>query len=558
MNVVLWKGTCNRGLTFCRRIRVSNKEQQGIDKIQCGRIDFYIPLMFETKFSFADICHKINNGLDKDITKHYSTIQQDFLDLHAEIEDELNIEQYGKITLSQRVKKIIRDKRKINRGTISRENMNNVIMVGETDKGIKIELALEELETYHDNRRELISKYDKYKEIYGSKFTNSQDIYVLLPLHIQLNNGEYVWLNVILFVFRNKMGILKLELPLTNVSSQPLMEYKYDEFIKSIEIPWLINMPIQESTIEGIREAYKKKFIEDYGICVRQIGDSFRNILLSDFDGIPKRIGSIPNKVMVDLYRIIAAPVTIMDCTSYEKEAKDYIEEHQWAKHNSKYICSTTGGCLSITDIAFRDYFLGMYKQEYGIDESDEQEKRIIYEKVVNNLCLNVEYAIIIMILKHMTTECFYELLVKKPQEMHMVKKEYNVNVMYISELQESCFGTVSEQIETFERVMPYYLKENITADKLKAVDCILAEEEAKKQASLQNVIGFGGLIMAALFGLPAIYETFSILRQVCTFISIDIPAFTIENFSVFVWLALLCIFICVLSVWKVKNRRKF
>lgn len=532
---------------------MAKNEQQGIDKIQCGRIDFYIPLIFETKFSFENICSKINNGLDKDITGHYSTIQQDTQDFLADREDEVS----ERKNIVQRLKRFIRDRRKSKRRVISRENMNNVIKVGATDNGIKIELSLEELETYHDRRNELIGMYDRYKELYGLKFTNSQDIYVLLPLHIQLNNGEYVWLNAILFVFQNKTGILKLELPLSDVSSQALMEYDYNSYIRNIEIPWLIDMQIHESTIECISKAYMKRFINDVGISVRKVGDSFRNILLSDFDGMPKQIGNMSNRVMVDLYRIIAAPVTIMDCTSYEKEAQEYIKEHQWAKHNSKYMCSTTGGCLSITDIAFRDYFTSIYKQECETDEFEEQEKKIIYEKVVNNLCLNVEYAIIIMVLKYLNAEYFYELLLRKPQSMHDVKKKYNINIMYISELQENCFGTVSEQVETFERVMPYYLKENITQDKLRAIDCILADEEAKRQETLQNVIGFGGLVMAALFGLPAIYETISIIRNVCDFITVDIPVLTIKNVSFWVWIIVLGILCCALNRGKGRRRKK-
>ncbi len=57
--------------------------------------------------------------------------------------------------------------------------------------------------------------------------------------------------------------------------------------IKNVEIPWLINMSVQKKTIEEIQEAYRKKFIEDYGINARKVGDSFRNILLSDFEGMP-------------------------------------------------------------------------------------------------------------------------------------------------------------------------------------------------------------------------------------------------------------------------------
>lgn len=102
---------------------------------------------------------------------------------------------------------------------------------------------------------------------------------------------------------------------------------------------------------------------------------------------------------------------------------------------------------------------------------------------------------------------------------------------------------------------MPYYLKENITADKLKAVDCILADEEAKRQETLQNVIGFGGLVMAALFGLPAIYETISIIRQTCTFITSDIPIFTIGSFSVLVWNVVLFVLTCALRSWRRRAR---
>ena len=532
---------------------MAKNEQQGIDMIQCGRIDYYIPLVFETKYDFENICNKINGGLDKVITKHYSTIQQDTQDLKVDNEDKM----YGKKSIVQRVKKIIRTKRMANRRVISRENMNNEIRLEITEKGLAINLSLEEMETYRDKRNVIIGMYDKYKEIYGLKFTNSQDIYVLIPLHIQLNNGEYVWLNAILFVFQNKMGILKLELPLSNVSSQPLMEYDYDNYIKNIEIPWLIDMQIQENTIKCIGNVYIKRFISDAGIGVRQIGDSFRNVLLSDFDGMPKQIGNISNRAMVDLFRIIAAPVTMMDCTSYEKLAQEYIKEHHWTRNNSKYICSTTGNCLSITDISFREYFLGAYKQDFGIDKVEDAERKIIYEKVANNLCLNVEYCIIILVLKYLNTKYFYNLLLQKPYEMHRVKKKYNMNVMYISELQENCFGTVSDQIETFERVMPYYLKENITEDKLKAIDCILADEETKRQDLLQNVIGFGGLIMAAVFGLPAIYETLSIIRQMCTFITFDIPILTIANFSVLMWVVVLIGLNSALGGWRRKKGRK-
>lgn len=89
---------------------------------------------------------------------------------------------------------------------------------------------------------------------------------------------------------------------------------------------------------------------------------------------------------------------------------------------------------------------------------------------------------------------------------------------MFIPELQEFCYGSVSEQVEAFEKLMPYYLKEKIVTEKMQSIDRILADEESQRYEKLNNFISIVGLIMASVFGLPAIYDTFKILRGLCTF----------------------------------------
>ena len=527
------------------------KEIEGVDNIQCGRIDFYVPLQFNRKYEFSKICRKINKGIDKGVTKQESIIQKELKDIQQDIDDKMTIEEYGKLPLKQKVNRKFRNMRKSNYPKISREYMDNKILISDTGEGIKIELLCEEIETYYGKFEKMKKMYEKYKEIYGMKFANSQDVFVLFPLQIQLNNEEYVWLNASIFVFQNKMGILKLEMNLSNVSSQPLMGYDYDEYIKNIKNPWLVNLEVNQNTIQGVTQAYLN-LIESYGVNTKQIGDRFHNIILSDFQGMPKQINNIPNKIIVDLYRIIAAPVSMMECASYEKEAQEYVKEHQWGKFNVRYICSTTGGCLSITDKEFVNYFLEL--NDFIEEGSHEQlEKKTIYEEIINNLCLNVEYAIIIMILKYMTKNNFYTLQLKNPHEMHKLKREYNFNVMFIAELQENCYGTVSEQVECLEKIMPYYLKDKIANEKLEALDSVLANEEIARQASLQNLLSFGGLMITAMFGFPAIYETLTLVRTLSTFIKNDIPLITVENLSFSIWLTILTFLI--ISVW-VKWRR--
>ena len=122
--------------------------------------------------------------------------------------------------------------------------------------------------------------------------------------------------------------------------------------------------------------------------------------------------------------------------------------------------------------------------------------------------------------------------------------KKYNLNLMFISKLQEFCYGSASEQVEVFEKLMPYYLKEKIVTEKMQSIDRLLTDEESQRYEKLNNFISIVGLIMASVFGLPAIYDTFKILRGLCVFITYNIPLLTIENTSFGVWILLIIVLI--------------
>ena len=62
---------------------------------------------------------------------------------------------------------------------------------------------------------------------------------VLLPFKITLCNEMVVWAQVILYLFANKMIILKIELPLLNVDITPFLKNQIDLFVTKIENNWL-------------------------------------------------------------------------------------------------------------------------------------------------------------------------------------------------------------------------------------------------------------------------------------------------------------------------------
>lgn len=538
---------------------MANREKEGIGCIYRGRIDFYFPIKYETDCNFQALCNKINECLNRDINNHYTEIRKELEDLCAEFDDTIHTEMTGKLPLSRKIKKIVRQQKRNHCPPTSRSNDGSILGVEFTETGFKIQLTPGEIEAYGIKRDESNAEYDQYRKFYGKNYIQSQERFVLLPLHVQLYNNEYVWLNAVLTIFGNKMGILKLELPLVNVSDQLMKDNNINGYVKSVENKWGSMYVANTSEIAGIRDAYIKKYTEECSIKIIPQNGMLQNVLLARFEGMPKQLNNIPLEVQEDLYKIIAAPVQVIAGTPYKQIAREYIENQSWGKYNMKYITSTTGGCLSIVDVSLCNTVRENYRKKWSIVKLTDKQNDIIDQSIIRDLCINVEFALIILLLKRMNASYIYAQKIEKPDEMQSFQNAYHLNLMYISELQESCFGTVSEQLTAFEQMMPYYLKESIVATKMAAIDKLLADQDAQRQSLLQKSIDLGGLVMALIFGLPAIYDTLSIIRNALDFITNDIPFINLENTSITVWLLLIIILAkYILSKLKSAKRKQY
>lgn len=105
------------------------------------------------------------------------------------------------------------------------ENLSSVteIKLSATENGDNVSLNARELEIYNDRCKALGREDKSFTKLYGNNFLEAHTRIVLLPLRLHLNNDKVVWLNAVLYVFTNKMGVLKLELPLVNVVTKPLL-----------------------------------------------------------------------------------------------------------------------------------------------------------------------------------------------------------------------------------------------------------------------------------------------------------------------------------------------
>lgn len=187
------------------------------------------------------------------------------------------------------------------------------------------------------------------------------------------------------------------------------------------------------------------------------------------------------------------------------------------------------GKCISVIDKTIVEF----------LEENGRTENEYLYKDIINFMRINVEFALIIILLKKINSG--YTFLQKeiKTSNFYKIQKEYNINNIFILQLQRSSFGSVKEQISFLEKKMKYFLAFKDTQDKMSAIDSIITEDRAIKNSNFQSFLAIGGVLLTAIFGLPAVYDTLTIIKN-CLLENIDIPMITIENTSIAIWIILL------------------
>ncbi len=515
----------------------------GIQKIKYGEIHFYYPIKFNSKISYTQICESIKKSpllfTDEYQQKVMDSFGYSFAKIFENIKDELESTNSLDNTC---ILKMHDYKKYRNMNTPPMEiQPDRILLKFESgESSIKIHFKDADLELL--NRRLIRSKeeYELSLKFYGKSYANRQDRFLLLPIQLELESGESTWLYPFLYVFENNMGILKLELPLVNSNTYPLFSNDLDKLIKKIINKWNIKDFIPTCTFFSIKNSYLDKLYTDTQLEFISYPTDIKNIILVDFDGIPQNLNSIPDSIQEDLYRIVCAPVPSRENTSYKKDAIEYIKNHSWGGHGIKYIIKSTGGCLSFVDHSILNYVCEDYKtQEQSTVLTPFDDYYIMCNNLAKSLCLNVEFALLVSLLKKTNESNDYFNKITSSKKLSETQIEYHKNILFISELQEDCYGSVSEQTACVEQMMPHYFKSELTIAKKMAINDILKQKEQENNERFQNYISTGGLILSLIFGLPSLYETLSIIRSLFSFIPYNIPYLTLENTSTILWFIL-------------------
>ncbi len=505
--------------------------------IKHGELHLYYPVKFETKLSFSNLCKKLSTNRIVYGKKYESRVYASF-NCAPGMKLRFSGDGFGYgFALKNKVRALTNTffhvKRKYN------WDGNIVLSPYITENAVGSQIYCLEIEEIRERIKRIGIDYDQSKRLYGDLYTSSQQRFILAPLRVVLSNKEEVWLNIILIVFSNKMGILKMELPLKDMDISPIKEDAINCLVNAISSNWLDFFPDQDINILDIPNIYLNK-LKSINVSIRRCTGTIRNMIISEADYLPNDIDNIPKSILIELYKIVAAPVQELPYLSYVHDAQEYLKNHSWGKLGMKYFFSTTGGVLSIVDRKLLSYYIECYVKENEIKELSEDDEDDIASNLANVICLNIEYAIFILLLKNTNerNDVFSKLTHAK--DISRLTKEYNENKVYINMLQEDCYGTVSELIQKMEEKMPYFIKKDLWVETQDAINNILSAAEKQEQEKFVDYVSIGGLMITLVFGIPSIYETVKLLKAVFWF-QVDIPILTVENGTILLWGVLNC-----------------
>ena len=511
-------------------------------KIKYGELHIYYPLKFETKQKYVDVCKVIEQSKiffsqeyqEKIKDALGCSLSQTIDDIKKELED-LNLNQN---CVTFKVQDYDRYK-KMKDVSYEIESDSLQIVIENCDSSIKFHFFNTDLEEIKQRIIRLQREERISSRLYGESFTGWHNRFVLLPLKIKLNSDKTVWVYPILYIFANKMGILKLEIQLKDVDTLPFKSNNIDSYIKDVKNVWKMKDFNVESDFSSLAKFYLDSLCKDCHLNIIKYNNELNNIILIEFEDIPKQINNLSNELQEELFRIVAAPVPTGKNTSYVSDAKEYIQQNSYGRHGIKYIVKTTGGCLYIIDKKLLDYAVENYKNQIDNPILDEADHFSICDFLAGDVSSNVEFVLLIIILKKINERNDYYMKVLSMKKILEIRQEYNLNNLFIAELQETCFGSVSEQMDMFENRMEHYLKPQISRIKQDALDNIFDEKKQQKEEQFQEFLAIGSFLLTLVFGLPAIYDTLRIIRNLVPIIINDNSFVTLENSTVFLWLLL-------------------
>lgn len=514
-----------------------------------GEIIFYYPISFETKKDVKEIIQEIlNSNLcinDERAEEYIDCINEEIIKLKDTMDKSIVDAGLDKDKIKVKVIESKHNEYKSNTKKVKpipRESFSPFISID--DKKINIELFDFCFQNYIFRQDFFYGRKTYEEKVYGQPFSHAYQMLQLLPLRVKLSNEQYSWLEAYIHIFNNKMGILKLVLPIYDLDVVNLKTSSFDNLISNIEDIWeLKDYTIDEKkNIVEIANLYLSRISSSINIGIYNSGEKLTHIILTEFNEEIDNVQSLSRNVIQSLFEIDHAPVDISNFKL--DEIRKYINTNKFTLNGSLSLVNPMGTCLSIVDKSFRRKL------------NDAVPEKFLNSIIASNIELSTEFAFIIVLLKKINEDRTF-FMRKNLEDLNSISREYNENTIFILSLLTNCYGSVRDQLIHFEEKMTYYLSKEIIANKNQAMQEILELERRKKECKKDSFIKIVGFLISLFFGLPALNETIYIIRGLGIFPSNDVKGISVAGGSTLCWLLINFLVLIVLIVPILRDKCK-
>lgn len=486
--------------------------------VKNGAIDLYYGLRIETKLPYAKMCNNIREKVANVFHVQNDNIRNVFTHNIKEAADKCGIS-----ALKVKCADWPDTEKHPELSSISKDDISGIefkmkprgfSICGRTILEDYLSQAIDDIE----------GNYTHNREIYGEYYVNAHALIPMSPIKIKLKNGSSTLLHVMLFLFKNKMGVLRMTLPIDNLDTIPLTENNIDNYIACAETFQGFPVPLLDKSIGSIAALYYQFLTEVKKITSVVPFKNVVNIILANHSKAFDSVDNVPEELKEDIYKICAAPIHDMPGFSYKQDAIKHFADLSYRFKGLAYVIGTMGKCVSIIDKTF--------VKSIGADFSNIQALNWIIKEIRRN----VEFTIIILLLKNINNGYIFDQSISSSNNLYKTNNDYNMSKIFISLLKSGVYGSVRELTTAFEEKMTYFLDEENVSDRINAMNNILDGEQSRRTIRLENILSVGGLLFTIIFGLPAINETLAYIRAFCSFIEINIPIISIKNCSIIIW----------------------
>ena len=395
----------------------------------------------------------------------------------------------------------------------------------------------EQLDSSLEVEQEHFAKY------YGEWPCSVQARFVLSPWLVRFVDGKRAYLNVIIILLANGIGFIEFELPLAGITYDTLSRSYLCDLIHSFKL--LKPDAVERDSIFEVASFLADDLAKESQATIRMSADCFDHLILADFDGQVDDFSELDKSVKEALFRISHRPVPPRRVGFYCEDAEKFFADQSLDYGLVRVLMNPMGRCTSLMSAQFQN--------NYDQNEMDEAGNISLARcGEINDLRLvnsQLEFAILVMMMKRINNERLLAEQLVGSMDCLNSRRRYESGKMFLIEFQSHCFGSVKEQIKTFEQKMPFYVRSEELAEKNSAFEVIMEINKEERRWRLEYFAAIMGLLLVVLFALPSVRDTVSILREMIPFG--DVPWVTIDSMSIALWI----LFLLVIAVraWRLR-----